>query len=468
MNIIPVILSGGSGTRLWPLSRRSKPKQFLSFTSGRSLFQETALRCVGTPFSARPIIAGADDHRFLIAEDLLEIGIQADILLEPASRNSCAAIALACLLASERSSDAKVLILASDHAIPDNEAFRRSVAHAASLADEGMLVTFGVKPSRPATGYGYIKPGSAKGRGFRIDEFVEKPDLATAERYLESGYLWNSGNFLFRAADFLSELAHLAPDVHAAVSEAFAARHMDLDFIRIDEPAFSKSPSISVDYAVMEKTRKAAVFPIEYFWSDVGTWDAVGEVNAADSKGNVTLGDTALYDSCGNVVHSQGRLTAMIGAENLVVVSTRDAVLVADRSKAESVRTLVDKLQQAGRREAVEALQNFRPWGNYEQLDISGNYQVKRIMVKPGGVLSLQKHRHRAEHWVVVSGQAEVTIDTTVRTLKANESAYIPLGSVHRLANPGSEPLVLIEVQTGTYFGEDDIIRLEDTYNRSN
>ena len=468
MNIIPVILSGGSGTRLWPLSRRSKPKQFLSFTSGRSLFQETALRCVGSPFSARPIIAGADDHRFLIAEDLLEIGIRADILLEPASRNSCAAIALACLLASERSSDAKVLILASDHAIPDNEAFRRSVADAASLADEGMLVTFGVKPSRPATGYGYIKPGSAEGIGFRIDEFVEKPDFATAEQYLEAGYLWNSGNFLFRASDFLSELAHLAPDVNAAVSKAFAARRMDLDFIRIDEAAFSESPSISVDYAVMEKTRKAAVFPIEYFWSDVGTWDAVGEVNAADSKGNVTLGDTALYDSCGNVVHSQGRLTAIIGADNLVVVSTRDAVLIADRSKAENVRNLVDQLQQAGRREAVEALQNFRPWGNYEQLDISADYQVKRIMVKPGGVLSLQKHRHRAEHWVVVSGQAEVTIDTAVRTLKANESVYIPLGMVHRLANRGSEPLVLIEVQTGTYLGEDDIIRLEDTYNRSN
>ncbi|MCC2095893.1 MAG: mannose-1-phosphate guanylyltransferase/mannose-6-phosphate isomerase [Hyphomicrobiales bacterium] len=465
--MIPIILSGGSGTRLWPLSRRSKPKQFLSFTGGKSLFQETVLRCAGAPFDPRPIIAGADDHRFLIAGELLEIGVDADILLEPVARNSCAAIALACFQAIDRDAEAVVLVLASDHAISDAAASRRSAEKAASLAEAGRLVTFGVRPTRPATGYGYIKAGDIVGDGFRIAQFVEKPDPATAERCLAEGYLWNSGNFLFRASVFLDELAALAPDIHAAVAKAFAERHRDLDFIRVGEEAFAASPSISVDYAVMEKTARAAVFPIDYFWSDVGTWDAVGEANPGDEAGNTTLGDVALQESAGNVVYSDGRLTAMVGVRNLVVVSTRDAVLVADRNQAESVKTLVDFLQQSGRSEAVEALQNFRPWGYYEQLDASEGYQVKRIVLKPGGILSLQMHRYRAEHWVVVSGEAEVTVDGTVKTVRANGSVDIPLGAVHRLANRGGEPLVLIEIQTGTYFGEDDIIRLEDTYNRS-
>jgi mannose-1-phosphate guanylyltransferase/mannose-6-phosphate isomerase len=465
VKVIPIILSGGSGTRLWPLSRASKPKQFLSFGTPHSLFQETLLRCRGALFDARPVIVGADAHRFLLAEDLLEIGVAADILLEPAARNSCAAVAAGCLAALQRDREAIVLVLAADHHIPDAQAFAAAVALAAPEAAAGRLVTFGIEPDRPATGYGYIRPGERLETAFGVEAFVEKPPAARAADYVAQGYLWNSGNFLFGAASFLAELKRLQPAILAAVEQAFGAARRDLDFIRLDA-AFAGAPAISIDHAVMEKTDKAAVLPVAYAWSDVGSWDAVLDIAARDGAGNAAIGHAVIEAGSNNLVHSERRLTALLGVDDLVVVTTPDAVLVAGKARAEGVKELVAGLKAAGRAEAGEAQQIFRPWGNYERLDMAAGYQVKRITVKPGGVLSLQKHRHRAEHWVVVQGEAEVTIDGAVSSLKPNQSVYVPLGSVHRLANRGAAPVVLIEVQTGDYLGEDDIIRLEDSYNR--
>ncbi len=468
MNIIPIILSGGSGTRLWPLSRESKPKQFLSFGGDHSLIQDTALRCQGEIFDPRPILVCAESHRFLIAEDMRDIDVEADILLEPLRRNSCAAIAAGCLSALQRTSDAVVLVLAADHAIPDQQAFANAVSSALGDAENGNLVTFGIKPTKPATGYGYILPGRllAKDGCSTVKAFVEKPDRETALDYLKDGYLWNSGNFLFRAQSFIDELARLEPEILAAVRKAYEKAGRDLDFLRLDADAFKQSPSISVDYAVMERTDKAAVFPVDYKWSDVGSWEAVWEVMPKSDQGNVTIGDGEIVNGTNNLVHSRGKLTTLVGVDNIAVVSTRDAVLVTSKAEAENVKKLVINLQKNGRTEANEALQIFRPWGNYECLDIGNGYQVKRIVVTPGGTLSLQKHRHRAEHWVVVQGKAEVTIDDNIQILEPNQSVYVPLGSVHRLANREAEPVVLIEVQSGDYLGEDDIIRLEDVYNR--
>lgn len=467
VTVVPLILSGGSGTRLWPLSRASKPKQFLTFGRERSLFQETVLRCRGDVFDPAPIIVGSNDHRFLLAEDLLEIGVKADIMLEPAARNSCAAIAAGCLQAMKRSPDALVLALAADHNIPDGIAFRDAVATAIEAAEAGFLVTFGVQPDRPATAYGYIQPGGpVAGVCKRVEAFVEKPVEAVARQYVEAGYFWNSGNFLFGAATFLQELEKLQPNVVETVRSSLDEAEPDLDFLRLG-PSFTRATSISVDYAVMERTERAAVLPVHYRWSDVGSWDAVAQIVARDAQGNAIVGDAAIVDSADNFVQSQGRLTALIGVQGMVVVSTRDCLLVAPKSRAEDVKPLVAELQRQSRAEAVEGLQIFRPWGNYERLDLDDSYQVKRIVVKPGGVLSLQKHAHRAEHWVVVGGKPEVTIDGNVRTLSPGESVYVPLGAVHRLANRGQEPTILIEVQTGNYLGEDDIVRLEDVYNRT-
>jgi len=442
MNIIPIILSGGSGTRLWPVSRESKPKQFLAFGGEHSLIQETVLRCQSAIFASRPILVCAENHRFLIAEDLRNINVQADILLEPARRNSCAAIAAGCLSALRRSADAVVLVLAADHAIPDQQAFSDAVSDALVDATAGHLVTFGIKPTRPATGYGYILPGRQLRQNgcSRVEAFVEKPDHEKALSYLKDGYLWNSGNFLFKAQSFIDELEKLEPEILAAVNEAHNKAERDLDFLRLEADAFKKSPSISVDYAVMERTDKAAIFPVSYKWSDVGSWEAVWDVMAKTDEGNVVIGDAEIVNGTNNLVHSHGKLTTLVGVSDIAVVTTRDAVLVASKSETEKVKQLVELLQAGGRTEANESLQIFRPWGNYERLDIGDGYQVKRIVVSPGGTLSLQKHRHRAEHWVVVQGRAEITIDDDTSILEPNQSVYVPLGSVHRLANRESEP----------------------------
>lgn len=466
MQVIPVIMSGGSGTRLWPLSRASKPKQFLGFAGERSLFQETVLRCSADIFDARPIVVGADGHRFLLAEDLLQIGVTADILLEPAPRNSCAAIAAGCLQALSRSADATVLVLAADHHIPDMSAFAAAVADGLADVQSGHLLTFGVRPDRPATSYGYILPGGGLAKASAVARFVEKPAREQARRHVAEGCLWNSGNFLFRADVFLSELEKFEPELLMAVRAAHANAKTDLDFKRLG-PTFAEARSISVDYAVMERTEAAAVLAVDYAWSDVGSWDAVAALLPHDEAGNAVIGDVTAIDAGGNIIHSADRLTTLVGINDMVVISTRDSLLVAPKARAEDVKPLVERLQMQGRSEAIDGLQIFRPWGNYERLDLGQGYQVKRIVVLPGGVLSLQKHRHRAEHWVVVRGEAEVTIGDDVRALSPGQSVYVPLGAVHRLANRGDQPAVLIEVQTGDYLGEDDIVRLEDVYNRA-
>lgn len=466
MNIIPTILSGGSGTRLWPLSRASKPKQFLTFITKHSLFQETVLRCNAAIFDGRPIVVGSDAHRFLLAEDLQEIGVQGDILLEPVARNSCAAIAVGAMQAMKRNRDAMILVLAADHYIPDAGSFAEAVARAAEDAADGYLVTFGVKPNRPVTGYGYIAPGTALKNAKKVDTFVEKPDAETSASYVANGYLWNSGNFLFRSDAFLQALADLRPDILDCTRRAFDNAMTDLDFIRLDEEAFGETPAISVDYAIMEETDRAAVLPVDYRWSDIGNWASVADVLAKDEHGNAVVGEGRILNGHGNLVHSSGKLTTLVGVDGLAVVVTRDSVLVADMARAEDVKALVQMLQDEGDEQANVDLQIFRPWGNYEQLDIGEGYQVKRIIVKPGGELSLQKHECRAENWVVVSGEVEVTIGAAVSTLQANQAAYVEKGQVHRLVNRGDVPAVLIEVQTGDYLGEDDIIRLEDSYNR--
>jgi len=453
---------------LWPLSRSSRPKQFLSLGGEYSLFQNTLLRCENTIFDERPIVIAANDHRFLVAEDLHALGKRADILLEPVARNSCAAIVAGCLQAISRDNDAIVLVLAADHAIRNMPGFVSSVKDAIDAAALGYLITFGVRPDHPATGYGYISPDHDRlvGNGFAVARFVEKPDAKTAASYLDKGYLWNSGNFMFRARDFLAEAQKLVPEILEAVSMAFEKKVCDLDFFRLEPEAFENSPSISVDYAIMEKTQKAAVFAVDHDWSDIGTWHSIWRNLPKDEKGNAVIGDGLVVDGEKNLVHSEKQLTTLVGVDDTIVVTTRDIVLVASQVHSEAVKQLVAKLEEEGREEATQALQIYRPWGNYELLDKGNGYQVKRIIIKPEGVLSLQTHKYRAEHWVVVQGCPEVTIDKMVKTLEPNQSIYIPLGSVHRLANRGSEPVVLIEVQTGSYLGEDDIIRLEDEYNR--
>jgi mannose-1-phosphate guanylyltransferase/mannose-6-phosphate isomerase len=467
MTIIPIILSGGAGTRLWPVSRQSKPKQFLSFGSEHSLFQETVLRCRSDLFDPRPIIVGSDDHRFLLAEDLLEIGVEADIILEPVARNSCAAIVAGTLQALRRSTSARVLVLAADHFIPDANAFIAAVDAVSDDIEAGHLVTFGVKPTQPSTAYGYILPGHSLGNACKVDRFVEKPDREHARRYVDGGYFWNSGNFAFRADVLIDEVGRYEPETLKAVTKAHRSATSDLDFLRLDADAFGASPSIAFDYAVMERTDMAAVMPVDYAWSDVGSWSAVSSTVEADDDGNAVVGSGVVVDGRNNVIHSEDRLTTVIGAEDMVVVTTRDCVLVMPKDRSEDVKPLVARLEEEAWTEATEALKIFRPWGNYERLDIDDGYQVKRIVVKPGGVLSLQKHRHRAEHWIVVQGCPDVEIDGVKRIMEPNQSVYVPLGAVHRLSNRGEEPVVLIEVQTGSYLGEDDIIRLEDRYNRN-
>ena len=469
--LIPLILSGGSGTRLWPVSRRNMPKQFLSLTGEGTLFQQTVTRTRQLPEVAAPIVVASEDHRFLAADQLLEAGIEgATIVLEPLARNTAPAIALGALKALERDVEALLLVLPADHLIGDTESFIAAVQQALPAARDGWLVTFGIRPDRPETGFGYIRRGESIGsNAFSVAQFVEKPDQPTAQIYLSNGsYDWNSGMFLFKASRYLEELGQHAPDMLAAVREAYATGHSDLDFVRVDSAAFAKVPDNSIDYAVMEKTSRAAVIPVSCAWSDIGSWSALWLSGQHDEQGNQREGDTMAINTRNSLLRSHDRhMIATVGVDDLIVVSTPDATLVVHRDAAQDVKKVVDQLKASGRTEHSFHRVVHRPWGSYDSLEAGGRFQVKRIVVKPGASLSLQKHHHRAEHWIVVSGTAEVTCDENVFLLAENQSTYIPLGSVHRLRNPGKVPLELIEVQSGSYLGEDDIVRFDDVYGRA-
>lgn len=469
--LTPVILSGGSGTRLWPLSRKNLPKQFLALRGTATLFEQTLTRTLALGEVAAPVVVCSDEHRFLVAEQLRRASIdRAAILLEPMPRNTAPAIALAAWHALATDAGATLLVLPADHLIGDTAGFAGVVHKAMPLADAGWLVTFGIRPEAPETGFGYIKRGGALGAaGFEVDRFVEKPDAGTAQGYLDAGdYEWNSGMFLFKAARFLEELQQHAPAMHAASRAAFDAAKSDLDFVRIDKDAFAASPSDSIDYAVMEKTTRAAVVPVSCGWSDIGSWDALWAVSERDRDGNRLEGDVIAIDSRNCFVRgTERRLVAALGLEDIVIVDTPDAVLVAPRARVQDVKQLVDRIKSDGRQEHMFHRKVYRPWGSYDSIDMGERFQVKRITVKPGAALSLQKHQHRAEHWVIVSGTAEVTRNEDVFLLAENESTFLPLGAVHRLRNPGKTPLELIEVQSGSYLGEDDIVRLEDVYGRA-
>jgi len=467
----PVVLSGGSGSRLWPLSRQNQPKQFLRLIGDRSLYQETVLRASRLPGAQPPVTVCSEDHRFMIGEQLQEVAIPSGgILLEPIARNTAPAIAWAALHVLATDPDGALLVMPADHLIEDEAAFRAAVASATGLAEQGWLVTFGITPDYAETGYGYILRGdSVSADGYRVQRFVEKPDLATAERYVAEGtYAWNSGMFLFKASVYLEELARHAPAVLDATRAAYASAAKDLDFIRVGKDEFATNPNDSIDYAVMEKTDRAAVVPVSCGWSDIGSWSSLWSVAKRDDNDNRHDGDVISVDTKGSLVRaSERRLIATIGVEDLVIIDTPDATLVARKDRVQDVKTVVDHLKAAGRQEHLFHRKVYRPWGSYDSIDMGERFQVKRIVVKPGAALSLQKHHKRAEHWIVVSGVAEVTCDERVFDLHENESTYIPLGSVHRLRNRGTEPVELIEVQSGSYLGEDDIVRLEDVYGRS-
>ena len=469
--VVPVILSGGSGSRLWPVSRESFPKQLWPLISKRSMIQETALRAQGPGF-APPVVVCNNEHRFLIAEQLRLAGIEAArIVLEPVGRNSAPAIAAAALLVSETDPNAVLWMMAADSAITDADALHRLLAQAVEGARQGRIVTFGMQPHAAETGYGYIEVGDPLPGlpGIHaLERFIEKPDAPTAAKLAASGrHLWNSGMFVFTARTLIEELEIYAPDVLAAVRRAVGDRSQDLDFIRLAPEPFTAGPNISLDYAVAERTHRAAVIPADLGWSDVGSWGALWELGDKDASGNVALGDVVLEAASDCYARSDGVLTAVVGLSDAVVVVTKDAVLAMHRDHAQDVKRVVDRLKQAGRHEAVAHNRVYRPWGFYESLIEGDRFQVKRIVVTPGHKLSLQKHFHRAEHWVVVNGSALVTCDERETLVRENESVYLPLGAVHRLENPGRIPLTLIEVQSGAYLGEDDIVRIEDTYGRS-
>ena len=469
--LYPVILSGGSGTRLWPLSRQALPKQLLPLASQQSMLQETVLRLKGLPELAAPLLICNDEHRFMIAEQLREIGVEPHaIILEPVGRNTAPAVAVAALKLMEVDENALMLVLPADHLISDVKAFHQSVQTAAKAALDGRLTTFGIIAKSPETGYGYIRRGDglpSVAGAYSVAAFVEKPDRMTAETYVSSGnYFWNSGMFLFRAKDFLTELEAFKPEILAACTTSLAKAKVDLDFVRLDKEAFSACPSDSIDYAVMEHTRKAAVVPADIGWNDIGAWSALWEVGIKDEAGNVTRGDVLLDRAGNNYVRAESRLVAALGVRDLVIVETPDAVLVAHKDQVQDVKRIVDRLKVEKRDEHLIHKKVFRPWGWYEGIDEGERFQVKRIMVKPGEKLSLQMHHHRAEHWIVVSGTAKVVCDEEVKLVTENQSTFIPLGGRHRLENPGKLPLHLIEVQSGPYLGEDDIVRFEDIYKR--
>ncbi len=463
-----VVLCGGSGTRLWPLSRSLYPKQFMEL-GGHTLYGDTVDRAAALPDSGAPLVVCNEEHRFYVAAALQQQGLKGAILLEPKGRNTAPAIALAAFAALSGGDDPLLLVLPSDHVLKPQAACAEAVARARAGAETGRIVTCATTPTAPETGFGYIRRGEElPSGGYAVARFVEKPDLAGAEAMLaDGGHLWNSGMFLFRASVYLEELALRAPDIHAACRAAWDGHHADHDFIRPDADAFLSSPADSIDYAVMEKTDRAAVVPLTAEWSDLGSWEAFYEAAPHDGDGNVRVGDVFAEATENCYLHATNRLVATLGVSDLVVVETADSVLVADRRRTQDVKKVVEALRKRGRGEAENHPLVYRPWGSYETLAEGERFQVKRIVVRPGGQLSLQKHHHRAEHWVVVAGTAEITVGDEVRLYHEDQSTYIPLGTVHRLKNPGIIPLVIIEIQSGPYLGEDDIVRLEDSYGRS-
>ncbi|HWV54420.1 mannose-1-phosphate guanylyltransferase/mannose-6-phosphate isomerase [Pseudorhodoplanes sp.] len=466
--IVPLVMCGGAGTRLWPSSREGRPKQFLPLLGSRSTFQDTMLRVSDAVIFARPIVITNTQYRFIVQDQLAEIGIDADVLLEPIRRDSGPAIAAGAAFGVKRDGNPVMMALAADHIVRDNAAFVAACSEAGAAAEGGRIVTFGVKPDRPATDYGYIRPGeSIGGSVFAVERFVEKPDAETAGRYIAEGYLWNSGNFVFRAGDLLGEYAAFEPDTVDATTDAIDAAGSDLGFVTIDANHFARAKPISIDYAVMEKTKRAAVIPVSYGWSDVGSWHAVWELSQKDAAGNASQGNAVFVDTRNSFASSEKPLVALFGVQDLVVVASEDAVLIADRKHTAEMKRLVGALKDVAPTVTVDHIRVHRPWGNYQSLDNGPRYQVKRIVVKKGGRLSLQYHHHRAEHWIVVRGTARVTIGDEVKILHENQSIYIPMGTSHRLENPGMIDLELIEVQTGSYLGEDDIVRIEDDYRRS-
>lgn len=466
--VTPLIMCGGAGTRLWPSSREGRPKQFLALMGDRSTFQETLLRVSDPALFGRPIIITNGGYRFLVAEQLAAVGIQADILLEPSRRDSGPAIAAGAAFARARDGDSLVMALAADHVVSDAAAFVSACQTAAKAARQGRIVTFGIRPTRAATEYGYIRPGTALGDNvFAVEAFVEKPNEPAARKYVESGYFWNSGNFVFRADTFLDEYRLFEPGSIDTIVRSVEAAGKDLDFVTLDPKAFAGATAKSVDYAVMEKTGRAAVVPVSYAWSDVGSWNSVWELSKQDSHGNASQGRSVFQDVRGSYVSSDKALIALLGVEDLVVVATEDAVLVTHRNRASDLKQLIERLKTEAPALIEGHLKVHRPWGAYQSLDQGDRYQVKRILVKPGKRLSLQSHNHRAEHWVVVRGTARVTVGDEIKIVHENQSTYIPIGAKHRLENVGKIDLELIEVQTGSYLGEDDIERFDDDYHRS-
>jgi mannose-1-phosphate guanylyltransferase/mannose-6-phosphate isomerase len=477
MKIYPVILSGGSGTRLWPLSREHYPKQLLALVGEQTMLQQTISRLDSMPDIQAPLVVSNEEHRFLVAEQMRQLNKAPQaIILEPVGRNTAPALSLAALVLMKSDPDAIMLVMPADHVIQDSEAFQMAVAHGARLAEQNQLVTFGVVPTGPETGYGYIRKGASieaqaaentDATAFRVSAFVEKPDQLKARQYMDSGeYLWNSGIFMMRVSAWLQELQHHRPDIANACTNAYEEGKADADFYRVDKTLFTQCPSDSIDYAVMEKTDRATVIPLDAGWSDVGAWTALWEVSARDSDGNVLQGDVMTHQTRNTLLIAQHRFVAAVGLQDVIVVETADAVLVAHKDKAQDVKAIVSRLKDAKRSEHISHRKVYRPWGCYEGIDVGERFQVKRITVNPGAALSLQMHHHRAEHWIVVTGTARVTRGDEIFLLSENQSTYIPLGTKHRLENPGAMPLEMIEVQSGGYLGEDDIVRFEDRYNR--
>ncbi len=465
--IIPTIMAGGSGTRLWPLSRSLYPKQFLPLNGENTMLQTTVQRLKGLGVQA-PLTICNEEHRFIVAEQLREIGKLGSIILEPQGRNTAPAIALAAEVANANSDkDPLLLVLAADHVIQNEVAFVRAVKQAIPLAEQGNLVTFGIVPQSAHTGYGYIQRGEVFGEGFKVNQFVEKPDTETAQSYVDDGaFYWNSGMFLFRASRYLAELKKHRLDIAEACEASLRHTEKDHDFVRVDKDAFLACPEESIDYAVMEKTEDAVVVPLDAGWNDIGSWSALWEVDEKDDNGNAMRGDVIMYDSKNCLAHGGERLIATVGLEDIVIVDTKDAVMVAHKDKVQDVKKVVEQLKAKDRSEFKLHREVYRPWGKYDSVDNGNRYQVKRITVKPGAKLSVQMHHHRAEHWIVVSGTAKVTNGEKTLLVTENESTYIPVGVVHALENPGKMPLELIEVQSGSYLGEDDIVRFEDLYGR--